>query len=140
LTKEDFMKLVLAWLTGLNICVCGATFLAVALENSKKDSQFDTGLARAAVRGQLEELASVSGDGTVRLTKGCAETKENGGVIIGTGEASSQSGVISGVPVNEASRFSYSANVSASCDQYNLNCYKVNKIDVAGSRSIRPRL
>lgn len=134
------MKLVLAWITGLNMCVCGTTLLAVALENSKKDSQFDTGLARAAVRGRLEGLASVSGDGTVRLNKGCAESNDNGGVIVGTGEASSQSRVISGVPVNEASRFSYRANVSASCDQYNLNCYKVNQIDVAGSRSIRPRL
>ena len=135
------MKLVLAcWITGLNICVSGTALLAVALANINKETQFDTGLARIAVRDRLEGLASVRGDGTVRLNKSCAERTDDGGEIVGTGEASSQSRLINGVPISEASRFSYRANVSASCDPYNLNCYNVSKIDVAGSRSIRPRL
>jgi hypothetical protein len=134
------MKLILAWITGLNICLSGTALLAVVLANSNKDGQFDTGLARIAVRDRLEGLASVSRDSSVRLEKNCAEKKDNGGVVVGTGEAWSQSGLINGVPVSEASRFTYRAKVSATCDGYNLNCYKVNDIDVTGSRSIRPRL
>jgi hypothetical protein len=134
------MKLVLAWITGLNICVSGTAVLAVALANINKETQFDTGLARIAVRDRLEKLTSVNGDSPVRLNKNCAERKDDGGVVVGTGEASSQSRLVDGVPVSDSSRFSYRASVSASCGSHNLNCYEVNNLDVTGSRSIRPRL
>jgi hypothetical protein len=97
-------------------------------------------MARIAVRQQLDEMLSLTLDSKVQLQKGCAEQNENGGIVVGAGEASNSSRLIDGVPVNEASRFSYRASVLAGCDPYNLNCYKVGNIDVTGSRSIVPRL
>jgi hypothetical protein len=135
------MKLVMAWITGVNIFISGTSLLVIAGANSEdKDRQFQTTMARIAVRHQLDEMLSLTSDSRVRLQKGCAERNDDGGVIVGSGEASNSSRLIDGVPVNEASRFSYRASVSASCDPYNLNCYKIRNIDMDGSRFIAPRL
>jgi hypothetical protein len=135
------MKLVAIWITGVNVCISGFALLAVAgASGVHKNNQFQTGMARIAVRERLDGMLSLTPDSMVRLNKGCAEKNDSGGLIVGSGEASSSSRVMEGVPVREASRFSYRANVSANCDVHNLNCYQVENIDVNGSRSIIPRL
>lgn len=135
------MKLVMVWITGVNVCVSGIALLAVAgASGEHKSNQFQTGMARIAVRERLDGMLSLTADSTVRLNKGCAEKNDNGGVIVGSGEASSSSRLIAGVPVREASRFSYRASVSARCDVQNLNCYEVDNINMNASRSIAPRL
>jgi hypothetical protein len=135
------MKLVVAWITGLNICMSGTALLVVAtgVNRGNQNLQIQTGLARIALRDHLDETLSLTAASRVRLQKGCAEKMDNGAVIIGSGEAS-HSRFIDGQPVNEASRFSYRASVNTKCDAYNLNCYAVNNMDMDGSRSIAPRL
>lgn len=135
------MKLVVVWITCANICVSGgAIFAVVAAQGANKNAQFQASMARIAVREQLDKVLSLSSDSKVRLQRGCAEQNDNGGIVVGTGDALNASRVIDGVRVNEESQFSYRASVLADCDAYNLNCYKVGKIDLNGSRSIVPRL
>lgn len=135
------MKLVAVWVTGVNVCISGAVLLLLVVTNVEdKYSQFQTGMARIAVRERLDTMLSLTADARVRLSKGCAEKNDNGGIIVGSGEALNASRLIDGVPVSEASRFSYRASVGASCDVHNLNCYEVENIHVNGSRVITPRL
>lgn len=135
------MRLVTAWITCVNICISGTALFAVAsASGGNKNAQFQTPMARIAVREQLDKMFSLASDSKFRLQKDCAEQNDKGGIVVGAGEALNSSRVIDGLLVNEASRFSYRASVLADCDPYNLNCYKVGKIDVDGSRSIVPRL
>ena len=135
------MRLVAVWITGVNVFISGTVLLAVAGTNSEdKYSQFQTGMARIAVRERLDAMLSLTADSRVRLNKGCAEKTDDRGIIVGSGEALNSSRLIDGVPVSEASRFSYRASVGTSCDVHNLNCYEVENIDVNGSRAIMPRL
>ena len=135
------MRLVAVWITGVNVFISGTVLLAVgSTNNEEKYSQFQTGMARIAVRERLDAMLSLTAESRVRLNKGCAEKNDDRGIVVGSGEALNASRLIDGVPVSEASRFSYRASVGTSCDVHNLNCYEVENIDVSGSRAITPRL
>ena len=101
------MRLVAVWITGVNVFISGTVLLAVgSTNNEEKYSQFQTGMARIAVRERLDAMLSLTAESRVRLNKGCAEKNDDRGIVVGSGEALNASRLIDGVPVSEASRFS----------------------------------
>jgi hypothetical protein len=135
------MKLILTAFTATNLLITGWAVTILGAQSSyDRDGTFHNGLARIAVREKLDSLPAVDADSNVRLTKGCVERSDDGGVVVGSGDAMSRLRMVEGVPVTDHSRFSYRANVSSSCGGYNLNCYNVDELEVEGSRSVVPRL
>lgn len=133
------MKFSFAVLSALNLLVCGVSIGSIFYRPAAPKN-FDTGVARIAVREQLANLAFLKRDANLRITQGCAEQRGAGGFIVGSGETLNQISLIEGVPMNQSMRFSYQAAVSANCGAYNLHCYKVNSIDINGSNTLSPRL
>lgn len=126
-------------LTVINAVLLGINFADLPYIKARALPEFDTGVARLAVREHLDKL-SLKGQTAVRLDKGCVEPQGNNGIVTGSGEASNQSRVIHGIPVTEAARFAYRADVSANCSAYSLPCYEVQKLTISGSHSLLPRL
>jgi hypothetical protein len=139
LTLEEIMKLILTAFTATNLLIGGLAVITLGAKSSyDQDGSFHNGLARIAVRERLDSLPGV--DANIRLAKGCVERSDDGGVVVGSGDAMSRFRIVEGVPVTDHSRFSYRANVSSNCGGYNLNCYKVDTLEVDGSRTVSPRL
>lgn len=136
------MKLFITFVTIVNFSCAAMWSLGGSINNNVEEyDKFQIDLARIAVSQKLSALAPLATDASVRLNQGCAERQDNhAGVVVGSGEAMSQSGLIDGVHVSEASRFAYRARVSVNCDVQNLNCYRVDEIGMNQSRSITPRL
>ena len=133
------MKFSFAVLSTINLLVSGIA-VGFTLYRPVPSKNFDSGVARVAVREQMDNLSFLKPGANLRISQACAEQRGAGGLVVGNGEALNQMSLIEGVLMNQDMRFSYHAAVSANCDVYNPNCYKVNSIDVSGSNTLSPRL
>jgi hypothetical protein len=134
------MTLTTGFITFLNIVISGIALFAVfSVPPMDPDARFNNTVARMVVREQLDSMPQISSS-QLKFTKGCVERGNDGGTVIGSADASNQVGLIEGVPVIDSSAVTYSANVSSHCTAANPYCYKVNNIEINGSRKIAPRL
>ena len=134
------MKFSFAVLTAINLCISAFGIGLVFINNKPAKDNFDASVARLVVDDRLANLSFLTPQAKLQISQSCAEQRGAGGLVTGKAEAQSQVSVTKDVLMNQNTRFSYKAAVSANCNKHNLNCYNVNSIDVTGSRILSPRL
>jgi hypothetical protein len=132
------MKLYLAIVLTLNL-------FAMSILWTSPTKSIESSLAKMVVRENIEKIPEIGSDETLRFSSRissseCADAGASKGLVTGRGQAVTTAQHIDGVPVYRSTQFSYRAMVSAACDYYNLNCYGVDTLDVAGTTSVTPRL
>jgi hypothetical protein len=134
------MKFSFALLTAINLCIAGLGIVLVLIGGRPTNDSFDASVASLVVNERLANLSFLKPQANLQISQSCAEQRGAGGLIVGKAEALSQVSLTKGVLMDQNTRFSYKAALSANCNKQNLNCYDVDSLDVSGSRILSPRL
>ena len=134
------MKFSFALLTAINLCIAGLGIVLVLIGGRPTKDNFDSSVASLVVNERLANLSFLNPQANLQISQSCAEERGTGGLIVGKAEALSQVSLTKGVLMDQNTRFSYKAALSATCNKHNLNCYDVDSLDVSGSRILSPRL
>lgn len=135
------MKVYLSLCTVVNAFLLWGMFTLSSWTHEAQLSRYVDEGAIIAVRQKLLTLDGMTTDTPLRVYGSCAQERDDHIAVIGKADVHNDASLPDGSRVAQSTELSFRARVNTVCNSvYNPNCYDVERLDIEGQQSIKPRI